>query len=340
MNYSPLIYALDQQNIAVTGTGTLDGGADWDNWWAWNDKRTPPVKQKTARDRLFEFGEKGVPVAQRVFGEGDFLRPNFIQPYRCQNVLIEGVRILRSPMWEVHPVLCTNVTVRNLRVETHGPNNDGCNPESSRDVLIDGCLFDVGDDCIAIKSGRNNDGRRLAAPSENIVVLRCTMKDGHGGVVLGSEISGGVRNVFVDLCAMDSPNLDRALRFKNNAVRGGVLENVFMRRTQIGRVSEAVLTIDLLYEEGAKGPHKPVVRNVEIANVTSRNSPRVMFIAGFDGAVIDDIRFVDSKFEGIEATEHLTHAGSVSFRNVTIEPAQRARSLNSVPAPTPPPRSL
>ena len=175
--------------------------------------------------------------------------------------------------------------MRGVSIQTHGPNNDGCNPESCKDVLIEHCLFDTGDDCIAIKSGRNNDGRRVGVASENIVVRRCTMKDGHGGVVLGSEISGGVRNVFIEDCVMDSPNLDRGLRFKNNAVRGGVLENVFMRNVTIGRVAEAVLTIDLLYEEGANGAHKPVVRNVQIENVTSSASPRVMYIAGFDGAI-------------------------------------------------------
>ena len=150
MNYSALIYAFEQQDIAVTGAGVLDGGASEDNWWAW--KQAP---QAAARARLQELGVRGAPVAERVFGEGSFLRPNFIQPYRCHNVLIEGVTILRSPMWELNPVLCTNVTVRGVRINSHGPNNDGCDPESCRDVLIEGCVFDTGDDCIAIKSGRN-----------------------------------------------------------------------------------------------------------------------------------------------------------------------------------------
>ena len=334
MNYSPLIYALDQENIAVTGAGTLDGSASYDNWWAWN-RKAPGVstKQVPGRDKLFAQGETGVPVAQRIHGDGSFLRPNFVQPYRCRNVLIEGVTVVNSPMWELHPVLCTNVTIRGVTVNSHGPNNDGCDPESCRDVLIENCVFDTGDDCIAIKSGRNNDGRRLAVPSENIVIRGCTMKDGHGGVVLGSEISGGVRNVFVERCTMDSPNLERALRFKNNAVRGGVLENVFLRDVSIGRVSEAVLTIDLLYEEGARGPHRPVVRNVAFERVTSRSSPRVLFVAGFDGAVIDGIRFIDSTFAGVETAEQLTHAGSVSFTRTAIEPAKKIRSANSVPAP-------
>src|ERR1043165_685779 len=139
-------------------------------------------------------GDQGVPVAQRVFGEGDYLRPNFIQTYRCKNVLIEDVSIVRSPMWEIHPALSSNVTVRGVNVSSHGPNNDGCDPESSRDVLIENCVFDTGDDCIAIKSGRNNDGRRVNVPSENLIIRNCVMKDGHGGVTIGSEAPGGVRN--------------------------------------------------------------------------------------------------------------------------------------------------
>ena len=336
MNFSPLIYAFEQENIAITGSGTLDGGASKDTWWAWNVKRgTEPSKQRVDRDALNDMGEKGVPVAQRVFGPGHFLRPNFIQPYRCKNVLIEGVTINNSPMWEVHPVLSSNVTVRGLTIVSHGSNNDGCDPESCRDVLIENCLFDTGDDCIAIKSGRNNDGRRVNVPSENIIVRNCTMKDGHGGVVIGSEIAGGCRNVFVENCVMDSPNLDRALRFKSNAVRGGTIENVFMRNVKVGQVAEAVLTIDLLYEEGAKGSFMPTVRNVTMENITSASSPRVFFVVGFPGAVIDNIRIANSTFSGVTATDVIHHTGRISLENVTVEPAKKTRSLNSNAAPTP-----
>lgn len=332
MNHSALIYACDAQNIAITGEGTLDGQADWDTWWSWNDKRKKPTRQQAARDRLIEMGEKGVPVEQRVFGEGSFLRPNFIQFQRCENILIEGVTILRSPMWEIHPVLSSNITVRNVSVISHGTNNDGCDPESCRDVLIEDCLFDTGDDCIAIKSGRNNDGRRVNVPSENIVIRRCTMKDGHGGVVLGSEISGSVRNVFIEDCEMDSPNLDRALRIKSNAVRGGTIENIFMRNVKIGRVTEAVLTIDLTYEEGSSGPHLPVVRGIRMENLHASASPRVMWIRGFEGALIDDIEVKDSTFEGITDSEVMEHAGSVRFNRVTLKPAVQGKARNSVPA--------
>jgi unsaturated rhamnogalacturonyl hydrolase len=325
MNYSPFIYALDQENIAVTGHGTLDGQASDENWWAWK-------KQRADRDALNDLGERGTPVAERVFGAGHFLRPNFIQPYRCKNVLIEGVRIVRSPMWEIHPVLSINVIVRGVTISSHGPNNDGCDPESSRDVLIEDCTFDTGDDCIAIKSGRNNDGRRVHAPSENLVIRRCKMLDGHGGVVLGSECSGDIRNVFAEDCTMDSPNLDRALRLKSNARRGGILENVFMRRVSIGRVSEAVLTIDLLYEEGPRGDHPPIVRHIQLDDVTSSASPRVMYIRGFDAAVIDDIRIAHSTFNSVTDPEVVQHAGRITLDHVTINPSRTPHSLNSRPS--------
>jgi unsaturated rhamnogalacturonyl hydrolase len=324
MGYSPLIYAFEQENVAVTGRGTLDGGASMENWWRW--KRGPDA---ASIKRLLDMNERGTPVAERIFGEGHYLRPSFIQPYRCKNVLIEGVTIRNSPMWEIHPVLCTNVTVRGVTVVSHGPNNDGCDPESSRDVLIEDSVFDTGDDCIAIKSGRNEDGRRLNTPSENIVIRGCTMKDGHGGVVMGSEVSGGVRNVFVERCRMDSPNLDRALRFKSNARRGGVVENVYMRDVEIGRVAEAVVTVDFLYETGADGPYPPVVRNVVLERVSSRSSPRLLWVRGFPGAIIDGLRVVDSVFRGLTASEVVDNAGLVELRNVTLEPAERTGSLNS-----------
>lgn len=331
MNYAALIYAFEQENIAVTGEGTLDGQADWSNWWGWNQKEAgSATRQQAARDKLLEMGEAGVPVAQRVFGEGGFLRPNFIQTYRCKKILIEGVTIIRSPMWELHPVLSENITVRGVKIHSHGPNNDGCDPESSRNILIEDCVFDTGDDCIAIKSGRNHDGRRINVPSENLLIRRCQMLDGHGGVVLGSECSGSIRNIYVEDCVMDSPNLDRALRFKSNAVRGGTLENVFMRNVKIGRVAEAVLTVDLLYEEGARGPQQPVVRNVQLDHITSSASPRVLYVRGFPGAVIDGIRISDSTFKGVSAPEVVSGAGAIIFNRVTITPAKPAPSQHTI----------
>jgi polygalacturonase len=331
MGYSPLIYAFDQTDVAVTGEGTLDGQADNTHWWPWKGNATHgwvngAPQQKPARDRLFQMAERGIPVAERVFGEGDYLRPSFIQPYRCRNVLIDGVTIRNSPMWEIHPVMCENVTVRGVTVVTHGPNNDGCNPESCRDVLIERCHFDTGDDCIAIKSGRNADGRRLATPSENIIVRDCRMKDGHGGVTIGSEISGGVRRVFAERCRMDSPNLDRALRFKNNAARGGLIEHVYMRDVTVGEVSHAVLAIDFHYEEGRNGAYTPIVRDVEMRNVTSRKSEYALYLRGFEDAPIRDVRLIDCAFVGVEKGNVVEHVRALALRGVTINgaPADRA----------------
>jgi polygalacturonase len=319
MNFSPFIYAFEQENIAITGTGVLDGSASAANWWAWT--RRPATGEAPARAsirKLLDYSERGVPVSERVFGLGHFLRPNFIQPYRSRNVLIEGVRIINSPMWEIHPVLCTNVTVKDVKIVSHGPNNDGCDPESCTDVLITGCLFDTGDDCIAIKSGRNADGRRLNAPSQNIIIQNCEMKDGHGGVTIGSEISGGVCNVFAQKCKMDSPNLDRALRLKNNAMRGGLLEHIYMRDVEVGQVGEAIVAIDFYYEEADKGAFVPVVRNVNVRNVTSKKSKYALYLRGFKNAPIADIVIEDCSFDNVAKENLLENVHDLTLRNVRI----------------------
>lgn len=323
MNYSPFIYAFEQKNIAVTGTGTLDGQSDCDHWWPWKGRtncgwKKGDPKQDDARNKLIEMGEKNVPVNQRTFGEGSFLRPNFIQPYRCQNVLIEGITIKNSPMWEINPVLCKNVTVQGVKVNSHGPNNDGCDPESCTDVLIKDCYFNTGDDCIAIKSGRNGDGRRVNVPCENIVIQNCQMKDGHGGVTIGSEISGSVRNVFAENCNMDSPNLDRVLRLKTNSARGGTLENIHLRNIEVGQVSEAIVSVDFTYEEGDTGNFIPTVRNISVRNLKSKQSKYALYLRGFGRAPITDVRLIDCALENVAKPNVVEHANAIRLDNVRI----------------------
>ena len=317
-NFSPLIYAYGQENIAVTGEGTLDGQADESHWWSWKGREGRGAE---ARARLVKMVADDTPVNERRFGEGDDLRPSFIEPNHCRNVLIEGVHIRRSPMWEIHPLLCTNVTVRGVNIVSHGPNNDGCDPESCRDVLIENCLFDTGDDCIAIKSGRNNDGRRVGVPSENLIIRDCTMRDGHGGVTIGSETSGSCSNVFVENCEMSSPNLTCALRLKSNAVRGGVVQNIFMRDVNVGVVKDSVLQVDFLYEEGAKGDFKPVARNVVMENISVARTPRVLNVRGFPGATISDVRIYDSTFKNVKLPDVVLDA-DVKLVDCTLEPAK------------------
>ena len=313
MGLSALIYAYGKENIAVTGEGILDGQADCDHWWPWKGKKdcgwkAGDASQDKARKALFDAADRGVGVSQRIYAEESYLRPQFIQPYQCRNILIEGVTIINSPMWELHPVLSSNVTIKGVRIKSHGPNNDGCDPESCTDVLIDACEFDTGDDCIAIKSGRNTDGRRLHRATENVIIRNCKMIDGHGGVTIGSEISGDVRNVFIENCKMDSPHLERGLRIKSNCVRGGVVENVYMRNVEIGQVSDAVVSVDFQYEEGDAGDFPPVVRNIQLENVRSNKSKYGLFLRGSKKAKIQSISLSKCKFENAAKPDVIENA--------------------------------
>ena len=326
MNYVPLVYAFEEQNVAVTGSGTLDGQADATHWWPWKAK-TGPESQKPDRDRLFRQAEEGIPAAQRVYGAGHYLRPPLLQVYRCRNVLIEGVTIRSSPFWVIHPVLSSNVTVRGVSIFSLGPNSDGCDPESSTDVLIEDTLFDTGDDCIAIKSGRNADGRRLAAPSERIIVRNCRMRAGHGGVTIGSEVSGGVRDVFAERNAMSSPDLDRGLRIKTNAARGGIVENIFMRDTEINEVGSAI-DVDMLYmvaDEDLSRPYTPAVRNVLVERLIVNRAAVALSIVGLAGSPVSGLVIRDSVFRNVARGSRLVDAGTVVLDNVTLDAAPTPR---------------
>lgn len=333
MNYSPLIYAFGQENIAITGEGTLDGQASEANWWKWKGgSAAGPETQRADRDQLFKQADDGVPVDQRVYGAGHFLRPTFIEPYESRNILIEGVTIRNAPFWIIHPTLSSNVTIRGVRVISHGPNNDGADPESSTDVLIENATFDTGDDCIAIKSGRNADGRRVNRPSERIVIRNSTMRAGHGGVTVGSEVSGSVRDVFAEKLVMSSPDLERGIRLKTNAVRGGVIENVFVRDIEIGEVGSAI-DIDLLYEEGARGSFLPTVRNVRIERMTVKKAAYAFFVRGLPGAPVRGLAVIDSTIKGVAKGSLIQGLEDLVLRNVTIEPADQKRPVSQMTIP-------
>ena len=185
-------------------------------------------------------------------------------------------------------------------------------------MLIETCTFRTGDDCIAIKSGRNEDGRRVGKPCENIVVKDCKMKDGHGGVSIGSEVSGGIQNVFVDNCRMDSPHLQRALRIKTNSYRGGKIGNINFRNTSVGEVAEAVIEVDYFYEEGEGGPFMPFVEHIYIANVTSKKSKHGLYLHGYADDPIRGLTVVNCKFDGAAQGNYLENVSSVDLRDVTV----------------------
>ena len=290
-NYQPCIYAYKEKNVGITGEGTIDGAATRETWWAMSGKRKfPPVdavKERQdlgSRARLLQQGEDGVPMDERRYGKGQGLRPQLVNINQCENILIEGVTMLRSPFWVIHPLLSKNITVKNVKIWNEGPNGDGCDPESCENVLIEGCTFHTGDDCIAIKSGRNADGRKWNLPSKNLIIRNCVMEDGHGGVVIGSEISGGCQKVFVENCTMDSPNLERVLRIKTNSCRGGIIEDVYFRNVKVGQCQESVLKINLDYEpkEVCCRGFYPTVRNVYMDNVTCEKSEYGVMIVALD----------------------------------------------------------
>lgn len=316
-NLSPCIYAFKAKDIAITGKGTIDGGGNRSTWWPWCGAtkygwKEGIVSQKSgARQRLMKNGEDGEPMQDskgrrstlRTFRATDGLRPQLIGFNQCERVLIEDVTLLRSPFWVVHPLKCQDVTMRRVHINNDGPNGDGCDPESCNRVLIEDCYFNTGDDCIAIKSGRNRDGRQRNMPSQNIIIRRCTMKNGHGGVVIGSEISGGCKNVFAHDCVMDSPQLERVLRIKTNSCRGGVIEDIFVKDIQVGQCGESVLKINLDYEHNevcCRG-YYPTVKKVLMENVTCEHSKYGVQVIGLkEGTYVEDITVRYCHFNGVE----------------------------------------
>jgi polygalacturonase len=329
-NYSPLIYAYKQHNIAITGKGILDGQASKENWWTWRGREQfgwkpgmPSGHDPGSFPRLFELSEKGVPVEQRVFGKGAYLRPSFIQPYECKNVLIEDVTIKNPPMWMIHPVLTENITIRNVKMFSIGaPNGDGCDPESCKNVLIEGCEFNTGDDCIALKSGRNRQGYELGIPTENVIIRNCKMKDGHGGITIGSELSGGIRNIYAENCEMDSPKLKRAIRLKSNKYRAGVVENIYVRNIKVGQVGETVLKINQNYQEKSDVVYSPerftVFRNIFVENLTCDKAPYAIQILGTKEEPIQNVKIINSTFNHVENVNLIEGVDGLVMENIKI----------------------
>ncbi len=323
-NLSPLIYAYGENNIAVTGKGLLDGQATSDNWLhpdtLWNITMPDGSKGKE-KDLLNTALENHWPMERRVF-EGTYgMRPQMINFYKCKNILLEDFTVNRSPFWLIHPLMSENITVRRLTLDSHGYNNDGVDPESCRNVLIEDCFFNTGDDCIAIKSGKDDDGRRWMIPSENIIVRRCKMRDGHAGVAIGSEITGGCSNVWVEDCQMDSPHLNRIIRIKSNPNRGGVVSNVSVRNVEVGTCDLAILGIELNYWHVDEGKYYPYFHDIRFENVVSQKSRYMLHVEGVGNRTqVRGISFTNCRFEGVQEPEVVKLSGTapVKYKNVTV----------------------
>ena len=330
-NYSPCIYAYKATDIAITGKGTIDGGGNNDTFWQWNGSPrfgykegvTKESQKLGSRSKLLKMAEDGVPFDERKFGMGHGLRPQLVNMVHCERILIKDVKMINSPFWVIHPLLSKNITVDGVYVWNEGPNGDGCDPEACENVLIQNCVFHTGDDCIAIKSGRNNDGRLWNQPSKNIIIRNCKMEDGHGGVVIGSEISGGCENVYAENCVMDSPHLERILRIKTNNCRGGQVQNINMRNVVVGQCKEAVVKINLDYErkEICYRGFEPIVNNVNVENVTCQKSDYGVLIIGRDSLEnVYDINIKNCKFDGVvkEPVKITGKTRNVKFDNLVI----------------------
>lgn len=311
-NYSPLIYANGCENIAITGNGTFIGNGQ--SWWHWK------TLQRAAAEELCYAQLNGIPPEERVYGtETAALRPSFIQPINCKNILLEGFTVKDGPQWTIHPVYCENVTVRNVTVLTHGPNTDGLNPDSCKNVLIEDCTFNTGDDCIAINSGMNEDGWRVRKPCENVEIRNCTMTGGHGAVVIGSAVSGGVKNIYAHDCAISGTM--QGIRLKSMRGRGGYVDGAKFENMQINNVTEQAIQINMFYEFSTvmpKSDRPSDFRNLEIRNIYGKNAKTGVQIKGLPEHKLKNIILENITLTAENAFE-CSDAENIQIKNLEIK---------------------
>lgn len=324
---SPMIYAYHQYNIAITGSGTIDAQAGVEmGKWGWDAAAHSGVQlhgspgelpERPYVNRLRQMGRDVVPVQQREFGQGTLLRPTCIEPLGCSRVLIEGITIKDSPFWTIHPLYCSDVIVRGVTIDSYFPNNDGCDPESSSNVLIEDCLFRCGDDAVAIKSGRDADGRWVGRPSQNIVIRRCDFQSQCNGLCIGSEMSGGVQGIWMDSIRIGT--VKNALYFKSNADRGGFIRDVHVSRVTIQKAHGALLRFETNYF-GYSGGHYPAVyEDFDIHDVEAEEADGYAFY--YDGNAdcpMRRIRVADFHVGRAPHAYYLYHTEQCTFNRVTV----------------------
>jgi polygalacturonase len=303
--HAPLIYANGRENIAITGRGTLNGQGS--NWW-WRNGQYAPGRAAEARPameawlRLYDRIELGQKPGSGDFRlAADYLRPSLVQFYGCRNVLVEGVTLTESPMWLLHPVYSENVAIRGVTFISTGPNGDGLDVDSCRDVRISDCFFSTGDDCIVIKSGRDLDGRRTARPTEHVAITNCVMYKGHGAIVIGSETSGGIRDVVASNIV--SRGTWHGIRIKSERGRGNTVEDMRFDNFLIEDSTYAAIEITALYQKEPAEPFSdrtPIFRNLAFSNMTIVGAAEVASIHGLPEKAFEQLRFTDITASGIE----------------------------------------
>lgn len=320
VNFSPLFYAYKAENISIRGRGIINGHGK--KWWDFSegyDEKRPRTKWQLS----FDSANKGI-LRPDLPGwvERGFLRPPFIQPMFCKNVLIEGITIINSPFWTVNPEFCENVTITGVTINNpHSPNTDGINPESCKYVHISNCHISVGDDCITIKSGKDRAGRKMDAPAENYTITNCTMLSGHGGVVIGSEMSGGVKKIVISNCVFDGT--DRGIRIKTARGRGGIVEEIRVDNIIMKNIKEQAIVLDMQYARTQPEPvseRTPQFRNIHFSNISAQTK-QAIFINGLAEMPVEDITFNDIQFDA-ETGAIIKEAKNIEFHNVRITTKQ------------------
>ena len=314
-NYSPLIYAYECKNIAITGKGKLK--AKMDVWEKWFER---PSTHMNSLKYLYNLASKGVPVNERqMVNDTSNLRPQFIQLNRSENILLEGITITDSPFWVIHPFLSKDIVIKNVKVRAHGHNNDGVDPEMSQNMLIENCVFDQGDDAIALKSGRNQDAWRLNTPTKNVVIKNCIVKNGHQLLAIGSELSGGIENIFMDSCkVVDGAELNHLVFIKTNERRGGYVENVHVSNIEAGKIEKGILGIetDVLYQWRNLVPtyerRLTPIKNIHLENIKSTDVKFISRILGQKELPLENI-YLKNVFTDTIRDKRYMHENILSF---------------------------
>lgn len=318
-NYSPFIYGYGLKNIAITGKGCIDG----------NCINTFPIwrnSQKEDQQILRSQCHNNVDYEKRNYGEGHLLRPHLIQLFGCNNITIEGIFITNSPFWCIHLLKCDNIICRNLRYDAKLVNNDGIDPEMSRNMLIENIDFNNGDDNVAIKAGRDNDGWKEACPSENIIIRNCRFKGLHG-LVIGSEMSSGVRNIFVENCTYGGYN-KRALYVKTNPNRGGFVHDIYFRNCEFDELEDMFYITSMYANEGAEDNHFTDVYDIHAKDIYARKVSNAAIV--LQGTTVKPLH--DITFERINVDECKTGFSSMNAPGVVLTDCNIGGKINSAPS--------
>lgn len=334
-SFSPLLYAKDVENVSITGRGTIDGQGE--AWWKeiWRIESSKEKLELTKYQKMTQEANKDLKTEPYYERTRSYLfhRPPLFQAFNCKNVRIEGVTIQNSPFWTINPAFCDNVTVDGVTIfNPYSPNTDGINPTSCKNVHISNCHISVGDDCITIKSGRDADGMKWATPTENVTITNCTMLNGHGGVVIGSEMSGSIKKITIANCVFDGT--DRGIRLKAARGRGGVVEDVRVSNIVMNNIKEEAFMFNLFYDkntvEEPVTERTPIFRNIHISNVTATNVNTACRIIGIPEMPIHNLTFSNINIEAKQGFS-IDTATDIELHNVKVNAEMGAafKVLNS-----------